>query len=107
MAIQLNDTHPALAIPEMIRLLTSEHHLPYEEAWELSRCCFSYANHTVMSEALETWSLESMQSVLPWFVLLFCLILVSHKFYSILIGISCNLFEFEKTIDSPHFYFYV
>lgn len=66
MAIQLNDTHPALAIPEMMRLLTTQFELPYEEAWEITRNCFSYANHTVMGEALETWSLEIMQSVLPW-----------------------------------------
>ena len=67
MAIQLNDTHPALAIPEMIQLLTTIYNIPYEEAWIIIRNCFSYANHTVMSEALETWSLSIMQTVLPWY----------------------------------------
>ena len=67
MAIQLNDTHPALAIPEMMRLLTTFYNIPYEEAWSIIRKCFSYANHTVMSEALETWSLSIMQTVLPWY----------------------------------------
>lgn len=81
MAIQLNDTHPALAIPEMMRLLTTIYNIPYEEAWIIIRNCFSYANHTVMSEALETWSLSIMQTVLPWLL---------HKYSLILIGISCN-----------------
>lgn len=66
MAIQLNDTHPALAIPEMVRLLTTQYRLAYNEAWSITRASFSYANHTVMSEALESWSLSIMQSVLPW-----------------------------------------
>ena len=66
MAIQLNDTHPALAIPEMVRLLTTEHDIDFNEAWEITRSCFSYTNHTVMNEALETWSLEILQRVLPW-----------------------------------------
>ena len=43
------------------------YNIPYEEAWIIIRNCFSYANHTVMSEALETWSLSIMQTVLPWY----------------------------------------
>ena len=65
MAIQLNDTHPALAIPELMRLLTTEYELTYDEAWKLTRECFAYTNHTVMSEALETWSYEIMERLLP------------------------------------------
>lgn len=63
---KLNDTHPALSIPEMMRLLINDYHLTYDEAWSIVTRCFSYTNHTVMSEALETWSVEMMQSVLPW-----------------------------------------
>lgn len=65
MAIQLNDTHPALAIPELMRLLTTEYELAYDEAWKLTTECFAYTNHTVMSEALETWSYEIMERLLP------------------------------------------
>ena len=65
MTIQLNDTHPALAIPELMRLLTTEYELAYDEAWKLTRECFAYTNHTVMSEALETWSYEIMERLLP------------------------------------------
>lgn len=50
----------------MMRLLTSVYEVPYDEAWSLVTKCFSYTNHTVMSEALETWSLGIMQSLLPW-----------------------------------------
>lgn len=64
--LKLNDTHPALSIPEMMRLLINDHHLTYDEAWSIVTRCFSYTNHTVMSEALETWSVEMMKSVLPW-----------------------------------------
>ena len=70
MAIQLNDTHPVLAIPEMMRLLTTVYEIPYNEAWSLVSRCFAYTNHTVMSEALETWPLSMMQTLLPWYVLL-------------------------------------
>ena len=50
----------------MMRLLSSVYDIPYDEAWSLVTNCFSYTNHTVMSEALETWSLGIVQSLLPW-----------------------------------------
>ena len=64
----MNDTHPALAIPEMMRVLINEHGVTFDDAWVLVKACFAYTNHTVMSEALETWALEMMQAVLPWWV---------------------------------------
>ena len=64
-SIHLNDTHPVLAIPELMRLLLDEHHLPWAKAWELCRGVFSYTNHTLMHEALETWPVEMMGRILP------------------------------------------
>ncbi len=64
-AIHLNDTHPALAIPELMRILIDEHGYDWEKAWDM--CCriFSYTCHTLMSEALETWPVEMMAKILP------------------------------------------
>jgi len=64
-AIQLNDTHPALAIAELMRLFVDEEGLPWEKAWELSTKTFSYTNHTVLPEALEKWSVDLFTNLLP------------------------------------------
>jgi starch phosphorylase len=64
-SIHLNDTHPVLAIPELMRLLLDEHHLAWADAWRLCQGVFSYTNHTLMHEALETWPVEMMGRVLP------------------------------------------
>ena len=63
-AVQLNDTHPAMSIPELIRLMMAEG-MNFEQAFEIARKTFSYTNHTVMSEALEKWPLDLMYSVVP------------------------------------------
>ena len=64
-AIHLNDTHPALAIPELMRILVDDEGFEWKKAWEMTRNIFSYTCHTLMSEALETWPVEMMAKILP------------------------------------------
>ncbi len=64
-AIQLNDTHPAIAVPELIRLLVDLHGLKHKEAFKITQACISYTNHTLLPEALERWPLDMFGSVLP------------------------------------------
>ena len=64
-AIHLTDTHPAIGVAELMRLLVDEHALPWAAAWTTTQQVFSYTNHTLMPEALETWPVALMQHVLP------------------------------------------
>ena len=64
-AVQLNDTHPVLAIPELMRILMDEHGLGWEEAWEVVSHTFAYTNHTVLAEALETWDIHIFDRLFP------------------------------------------
>ena len=64
-AVQLNDTHPSVAVAELMRLLVDEHRLGWDHAWNLCTKIFSYTNHTLLPEALETWSVPLFEKVLP------------------------------------------
>ena len=64
-AIQLNDTHPALVVPELMRILLDEENLDWDEAWDITRTTCSYTNHTILPEALEQWPVSLLENMLP------------------------------------------
>jgi starch phosphorylase len=64
-AIQLNDTHPALAVPELMRILLDQAGLGWDQAWDLTKRTLAYTNHTLLPEALETWPLDWFESIIP------------------------------------------
>lgn len=64
-AVQLNDTHPVLAIPELMRVLLDDYEYEWDQAWEITRNTMAYTNHTVLAEALEKWPISYIQTLLP------------------------------------------
>src|SRR5215813_3575514 len=77
-AVQLNDTHPSLAVAELMRILVDLHNFRWEEAWKITVATFSYTNHTLLPEALETWPVELFERLLPRHIEIIYRINVQH-----------------------------
>ncbi len=96
-SIQLNDTHPALAIPELMRLLIDEHGLGWAESWTITSGVFAYTNHTLLPEALETWPVALMERLLPR--LLEIIYVINRDFLAALASHRPGDFEAQRNLS--------
>ncbi len=90
-AIQLNDTHPVLVIPELLRILMDDYDYEWDQAWEIVKKTVAYTNHTVMSEALEKWPIATVQKLLPRIYMIIEEIEHRFKFFVDHLGL-CNIY---------------
>lgn len=101
-AVQLNDTHPSIAVSELMRLLIDIHGLPWDEAWEITRATFSYTNHTLLPEALETWAVALMERILPRNMQIIYMINTKHLDAARQHGAGDDLLAAVSLIDEHH-----
>jgi starch phosphorylase len=98
-AVQLNDTHPAIGVAELMRLLVDVHGMGWDTAWSITQATFSYTNHTLMPEALETWAVPMMERVLPRHMQIIYLINANHLDHARRKGAGDTLLSSVSLID--------
>jgi starch phosphorylase len=101
-SVQLNDTHPAIGVAELMRLLVDIHGLDWDVAWEISRATFSYTNHTLMPEALESWPVALMDRMLPRNMQIIYLINARHLEQARADGAGDALLSAVSLVDEHH-----
>ncbi len=101
-AVQLNDTHPAIGIAELMRLLMDVHGLEWDPAWEITRACISYTNHTLLPEALEMWPVLLLERMLPRHMQIIYLLNGRHLDTQRAAGADDRLLAILSLIDEAH-----